>query len=361
LHAWRHLPRARALLEALPEDSQDADTRAWAVRMALREQDWRATERLLARLDPDVREQPVWRYWSARVLESTGRSGEARPIYAELAGERGYYSFLSADRLNADYHWRHAQTPPDEVLVAALERRADIVRARELFYTGLEARGRQEWQQEMAQLSPPERAQAGILASRWGWYSRAIATASDAQLADDLELRFPLPWRPVFEARSQKAGIDAAWAYGVARSESLFMPDVSSVAGAVGLMQLMPGTGRQTAARAGIRFEGRQSLLDPDTNVALGTTYLAKMLERYGNHRVLATAAYNAGPGRVDRWLPEGQSLPADAWVESVPYSETRGYVQRVLASEAVFRWRMSGETVRLADAMQPVPPRKGM
>ncbi|HKK03984.1 MAG TPA: lytic murein transglycosylase, partial [Gammaproteobacteria bacterium] len=76
------------------------------------------------------------------------------------------------------------------------------------------------------------------------------------------------------------------------------------------------------------------------------------------NHRVLATAAYNAGPSRVDRWLPEQSGLPADAWVESLPFNETRGYIQRVLASEAVFQWRMSGRTLRLADAMQPVPAR---
>lgn len=359
LHAWRHLPDAKALLEALPAASHDDSTRSWAARMAIRAQDWNAIESALARLDPKTAGEPVWRYWQGRVLESTGRSADARPIYAELAAERGYYSFMSADRLNADYNWQHARTRPDEDVIAALERRADVQRARELFFVGLEAHGRTEWQQVMARLSPTERAQAGILATRWGWYSRAITAASGAGIDDDLDLRFPLPWRPVFEEKSQRAGISSAWAYGVARSESLFMPDVSSGAGAVGLMQLMPGTGRQTAGRAGIPFRGPQTLLDPASNVALGTTYLAEMLARYDNHRVLATAAYNAGPGRVDRWLPDAR-LPADAWVDSVPFNETRGYVQRVLAAEAVFQWRMSGETRRLADAMQPVPPRNG-
>lgn len=360
MHAWRHLPGAYAMLAALPEASQDDNTRTWAVRVAIRAQDWSAVEAAVARLDAVTAQEPVWRYWLARTLEATGRSGEARPIYAELAGERGYYSFMSADRLSADYNWQHAQTPADETLIAALEQRADIVRARELFMTGQDANGRTEWQQALARLSPAERAQAGVLASRWGWYSRAITAATGAGIADDLELRFPLAWRPLFEERSKRAGISSAWAYGVARSESLFMPDVSSGAGAIGLMQLLPGTGRQTAPRAGVTYRGHQTLLDPADNVALGTTYLAKMLERFGNHRILATAAYNAGPGRVDRWLPETDALPADAWVDSLPFNETRGYVQRVLASEAVFHWRMSGETLRIADAMQPVPPRNG-
>lgn len=358
MHAWRHLPGAYAMLTALPEASQDDSTRTWAVRVAIRAQDWSAVEAALARLDPVTAQEPAWRYWQARLLEATGRGDAARPIYAELAVERGYYSFMSADRLNVDYNWRHARTAPDEVLIAALEQRADIVRARELFMTGQDSNGRTEWQQALARLSPAERAQASVLAGRWGWYSRAITAATGAGIADDLELRFPLAWRPLFEERSKRAGISSAWAYGVARSESLFMPDVSSGVGAVGLMQLLPGTGRQTAPRAGVTYRGYQTLLDPADNVALGTTYLAKMLERFDNHRILATAAYNAGPGRVDRWLPETDELPADAWVESLPYNETRGYVQRVLASEAVFHWRMSGETLRIADAMQPIPPR---
>ena len=358
MHAWRHLPGSYAMLTALPDASQDDSTRTWAVRVAIRAQDWSAVEAALARLDPVTAQEPVWRYWLARALEATGRSAESRPIYAELARERGYYSFLSADRLNADYNWQHAQTAADELLIAALEQRIDIARARELFMLGHDATGRTEWQRALTRLTPAERAQAGVLASRWGWYSRAITAATGGGVADDLELRFPLAWRPLFEERSRRAGISSAWAYGVARSESLFMPDVSSSAGAVGLMQLMPGTGRQTAPRAGVTYRGTQTLLDPADNVALGTTYLAKMLERFGNHRILATAAYNAGPGRVDRWLPEAGELPADAWVESLPFNETRGYVQRVLASEAVFHWRMSGETLRIADAMQPVPAR---
>jgi soluble lytic murein transglycosylase len=356
VHAWRLMPGARAMLDKLPEDSHDSDTRAWRVRLAIRAQDWQAIDEALGGLAPDTASEPVWRYWRARSLEADGRKAEAKPIFGELATERGYYSFMSADRIGADYNWRHAQTVPNEDVIAILDGRPDVRRPRELFFTGLETSGRVEWQQVMAKLSAAERAQASIMATRWGWYSRAITAASGGGVEDDLDLRFPLPWRPVFEDRSKRAGINKAWAYGVARSESLFMPDVSSGAGAIGLMQLMPATGRETARRAGIPYQGQRTLLDPDTNVALGTTYLAEMLQRFGNHRVLATAAYNAGPGRVDRWLPDEGALPAEVWVESVPFNETRGYIQRVLASEAVFEWRLSGDTVRISDAMQPVP-----
>jgi soluble lytic murein transglycosylase len=358
LHAWRHLPGAIAQLEALPAESHDASSREWKVRMAIRAQDWPAIEAAIARLDPATAAEPVWRYWQARALEARGLDGAARLIFEELAQERGYYSFLSADRIEAEYQWAHTPTPVQEGLIATLQQRADMVRTRELFFTGQEANGRIEWQQALARLSAEERVQAGLLAKSWGWYSRAITAAAGGGVQDDLELRFPLPWRSLFEEHSHRAGISSAWVYGVARSESLFMPDVSSVAGAVGLMQLMPATGQVTARRAGMTYQGRQTLLDPAANISLGTRYLAEMLARYGQHRVLATAAYNAGPGRVDRWLPQEGTLAADAWVDSVPFGETRSYVQRVLASEAVFHWRMSGKTARISEVMQPVPGR---
>lgn len=355
IHAWRLLPGAGDLLAALPEDAHDGDSRAWTVRTLLRAAEWPAALAALEILSEAEQELPVWRYWRARLLELVGRADEARPLYAGLATERGYYSFLSADRLDADYHWRHQGTAALEEVIAAIEARAEVIRARELFYTGQEGRGRIEWQAAVAQFSVEERAQAGLLAARWGWHSRAIAAVSVPGLDDDLELRFPLAWRPVFEDRSRAVGIRSAWAYGVARSESLFMPDVTSSAGAVGVMQLMPAVGRETAHRAGIPYRGVGTLTDPESNVSLGTRYLSSMLTRFGNHEVLATAAYNAGPRRVASWLPEVGTLPADVWVDTVPFSETRAYVQRVLASDAVFQWRLSGETRRLTEAMRPV------
>jgi soluble lytic murein transglycosylase len=359
VHAWRHLPGAQPLLEALPAEARDETTGEWTVRVMLRARDWPAARRAVESLEAPTAEKPAWRYWHARLLEAAGETDRARPLFADLAAERGYYSFLAADRLGADYNWRHDPTTPNEDVIAALAAREDIVRARELFFTGQEGRGRIEWARAMERLSPEERAQASLLATGWGWYSQAIATASSSGLRDDLDLRFPLPWRPVFESRSKAAGIPSAWAYGVARSESLFMPDVTSSAGAVGLMQLMPATGKQIARSAGVRYRGRATLTDPEDNVSLGTTYLSSMLDRFEDNRVLATAAYNAGPHRVARWLPEDSPLEADVWVETVPFDETRGYVQRVLASDAVFQWRMSGRTVRLAEVMPPVPPRR--
>lgn len=361
IHAWRLLPGGRDLLARLPDSAVDEDVRVWRFRLALRDLDWPRAAEYLRDLPEGIDGDLDGRmFWQARAMEASGDAKGARTIYAELAGHRGYHAFLAADRIDADYQWRHAEAVADEGIIQQLESRHDVMRAREFFFTGLNYRGRREWRRALAAMDEAEKTQASILAHRWGWHSRAIATASGSGLEDDLEIRYPLPWRQDFEQKSRAARIPTPWAYGIARSESLFMPDVASHAGAVGLMQLMPETGKRTARAARIPYRGVTTLKDPAANITLGTHYLGDMLNRFGQHRVLATAAYNAGPHRVERWLPRGQALPADVWVETVPYSETRGYVRRVLAAEAVFHWRMNDKTRRLAEAMPPVVPAGG-
>ena len=145
------------------------------------------------------------------------------------------------------------------------------------------------------------------------------------------------------------------WAYGIARSESLFMRDVRSSAGAIGLMQLMPATGRDVARDISLPYLGIATLTDPEANIQLGTSYLGKMAERFDGNPVLATAAYNAGPHRVDRWLPDSGSEDARIWIENIPFNETRKYVKRVLSAQAIFHWRMTGQVRRVSDELPNV------
>ena len=230
-----------------------------------------------------------------------------------------------------------------------------MIRARELFLVGLDGRGRSEWQAAISSLDAEQKLQAAILARRWDWHSRAIAAAASAGKLDDLELRYPLPYQSTFQRYSAEAQIPSTWAYGVARSESLFMRDVRSRAGAVGLMQLMPATGRAVAREIRLPYTGLNTLTDPQHNIRLGTTYLGQMTERFGGNRVLATAAYNAGPHRVVKWLPADGSLDARIWIENIPFNETRKYVRRVLEAETIFHWRMTGQARRLSDQLTSV------
>jgi soluble lytic murein transglycosylase len=174
---------------------------------------------------------------------------------------------------------------------------------------------------------------------------------------DDLEIRYPLPFREQFEKHSETAEIPHSWSFGVARSESLFMTDIRSIAGAIGIMQLMPETGRRTASEMNVPYGGLTTLTDPGRNIQLGTFYLGKMLRRFGGNPILATAAYNAGPLRVDQWLPANDRLDARIWIENIPFNETRGYVRRVLVTEAIFHWRLTGETLRMSDKFVAIAP----
>lgn len=353
--ARRFLPGARRLIDEQASQDDDPIVFQWRVRLALRDMDWDGVLAALDGLPEKESSRPNWRYWRARATEGSGKAGAAKALFGLLADDRGYYGFLAADRLGQPYRLGHRPTAPDEQTIATLAVRPDVVRARELFMTGQYARGRIEWQALLDRLSPVERAQASILAHRWGWHSQAIVTASANGLIDDLELRFPMPWRDSFETLSRKASMEPTFAYGIARSESLFMSDVASRAGAIGLMQLMPATGKRTARLAGIRYRGTASLIDPETNIVLGTTYLGRMLKRFDGNMVLAAAAYNAGPQRVSAWLPKDRALPADVWVDTVPFRETRRYVRRVMESDTVFDWRIDGEHRSLSERMPPI------
>ncbi len=356
-HARRFLPGARELIERQASRDPDSIVAQWRVRLALRDLDWAGALSAIDGLPEEEKQRTIWNYWLARSLDGIGEGEKAEAIFEKLAGNRDYYGFLAADRLGRSYVFEHQPANPNEEILASLAVRQDVIRSRELYMTGLYGRGRVEWRWILDRLDEQERAQASILAARWGWHSQAIITASGNGLMNDLDLRFPTPWRESFETLSRRASLEPSFAYGIARSESLFMTDVASRAGAVGLMQLMPATGKQTAKLAGISYRGTVTLTDPQSNITLGTTYLGKMLARFDGNQVLAAAAYNAGPHRISGWLPQDRQLPADVWVDSIPFRETRRYVRRVLESDTVFDWRMDGEHRRLSQRMPPVRP----
>ena len=354
-----NLPGAYRALAALPAAAQDDEVARWRARASLRAGKWKKLIKDIATLSASERQSEEWRYWHAYALTKTGSRDAGMATLRTLAAERSYYGFLAADVLGAGYAFDHSEMQADEEVIASLADMPQVIRARELFKVGLDGRGRSEWDNIISFLTDEEKNQAAILAFRWGWHSRAIATAANVGEYDDLEIRYPLAFFEVFERSSRQASIPTTWAFGIARSESLFMRDVRSHAGAVGLMQLLPTTGKQVARELRLPFSGLATLTNPESNIRLGTTYLGQMAERYGGNRVLATAAYNAGPHRVDEWLPERGSLDARIWIENIPYNETRKYVRRVLAAETIFHWRMTGEFRRLSEQLQRVEPRE--
>ena len=347
-----NLPGAYELLLDLPNAAADSEVSRWRARLSLRNAEWNTLLVDVATMSAELRESEEWRYWRAVALQRSGQILAARASLQELSEERSYYGFLAADELGQDYALDHTQLLADEDAIAAIEAHPAILRAGELFRVGQDSRGRSEWDAVVRSFSAEEKLQSAILADRWGWHSRAISTAASVGEYDDLAIRYPLPYQPWFEQSSSDASISPTWAYGIARSESLFMRDVRSKAGAIGLMQLMPTTGREVARGIRLPYSGLNTLTNPESNIRLGTSYLGQMAERFGGNPVLATAAYNAGPHRVDRWLPESGTIDARVWIENIPFNETRKYVKRVLSAQAIFHWRMTGQLRRVSDEL---------
>lgn len=350
-----HKPEAASWLAALPAPAASVETGRWLVRANLLAHEWAEVIRSVDSLPADESRKSEWQYWKAVAMAELGDQSGARDIFARLAKERSYHGFLAADALELPYVLNEATVEYDPVVIEELQNITALARARELFLVGLESRGRSEWDAAVATLPAEQQLQAARLAHEWGWHSRAISTVASAGEFDDLEIRYPLPWRDGFREHAGAAGIPDSWAYGIARSESLFMRDIRSSAGAVGIMQLMPATGRSTAREIRLPYSGLATLTDTDSNIRLGTWYLGKMYARFGDNRVLATAAYNAGPHRVEAWLPASGSLDARIWIANIPFNETRGYVRRVLTDDAIFHWRMTGRLRRVSSGLPQI------
>ncbi len=325
------------------------------MRAALVREDWPGVRDAIDAMRPTLAKASAWRYFDARALEAQGQGGPARTILEALATERSYYGFLAADRLEYDYRFGHKTLPADAAVQKELSSRPELIRVRELFEVDQFGLARSEWERSVRGLELPLRQQAALLADSWGWHSQAIRTLAYSGGQNDLLRTYPTPFKEDYDQNATKADIARTWAYSVTRAESLFMSDVKSSAGAVGLMQLLPGTGKETARRARIPYRGLSSLLDPQTNISLGVHYLGQMYKRFDQHQVLATAAYNAGPRRVRSWLPERGNVPADIWIETIPFNETRNYVKKVLFADTVFHWRLTGSERRLAARMPPI------
>lgn len=351
-HAWHLLPDARAQLKAL-HDSVDPQVPEWRARLALRDGDWKEALRDINGLGD--RNETEWRYWRARCLEELGHGSDAKTIYRELARTPDYYGFLSADRLHLDYRIVQQPSHPSSEVIAQLESRAGFERARELVYAGLYPQADAEWNLASRNLSGAARCQAALMAQHWGWYAKVIPALASGGCWQDLSLTYPIVYQDTLAPQAKRLDMDISWIYGLIRQESVFRPNAVSAVGALGLMQLMPATGKAVGLRLGVTIDDRHALLDPETNLTVGSEYLNTLLHRFDGSEPLATAAYNAGENRVDDWLPGAGTLPADVWIDTIPFTETRNYVHHVMAHTVFFDWRLHGKPERLSQRIGEV------
>lgn len=332
--------------------------REWWVRTALREGDWATVLRVVDSMGESNRTLPVWRYWRARAIQASGQRLAANTIFLALAREHHYYGQLAQEELGPVVQASVINIKMGGDDVAAISRNPGIARAIALQEMGLRNDASQEWTWSISEFGDRQLLAAAELARRMEWYDRAISTAERTRDLHDFELRFVAPYRELAQQAARENEIDEAWVFGLMRQESRFINVARSGVGASGLMQIMPATARWIAKRLGIKRFHPREMQDPAKNIQFGAYYLKHVQTSLDGSPVLATAAYNAGPGRAQRWRGT-RPMEAAVYIESIPFAETRDYVKKVMSNAMYYAARFGQPSVLLTERLGTVPPRK--
>lgn len=334
----------------------DAEARKWRVRSALRIQDWQKVVASLNNLSTEEKQEEKWRYWQARASEQTGEKTKAKALFTELAKERSYYGFASADKMKTAYQLNDNPIVVDAKAVDKLKQKAEFKMVKELFALGRKKQAKWDWWFTVKRLDIEGIKAASKLAQGWGMTQTAVFTIAKAKYWDDMDLRFPILFKEQIHAQAKKQNLEPAMVFGLIRQESVFDELAGSHVGARGLMQIMPATGRVIARELGEKWRSASVLYDPETNLRYGTYYYKQQLDRFDGQLALAAAGYNAGPHRVTKWRPS-KPMAMDIWIETIPFDETRKYVSIVLANVLIYQQRLKRGNLKMKDFLSKVQP----
>jgi len=287
-------------------------------------------------------------YWAGRAADAAGDPDGARRWYGRGAEQSTtFYGQLASARLGSRAITLAVAGPPDPQKVDAL-RSSELMRVTEALIRVDRRKLAERFLRTLAFRTTDEDELLVIarLAAQHGYTPTAVYATRRAARAGTavIEIGYPL-----LDAKPEYPP-EPALVHAIIRQESGFDSEAVSRAGARGLMQLMPATAQQTARGLGLGYDLGALLSDPAYNVALGRAYLAAMIDRFGGHYILAIAAYNAGPGRVDQWIarhghPANPDVDVIDWIERIPFAETRNYVHRVLEGLQVYRDRLASSS----------------
>jgi soluble lytic murein transglycosylase len=325
--------KAQIWLEKIPADLMTDDVVQWRIADSLRRNDWQDALGVLQSLPPQLAEEEAWSYWLARSLNQTGAQKDAQLFFEKVAKERHYYGFLAATLIGQPPNLADDPLEFSDAQLQLIDDKPAAQRALEFRHLNRYAQARREWNYFNRKLNRQEKLAAAKWANQNAWYDRAIFTLAEQKYWDDVNLRFPLAYKDTLSFHSNRNQLEPSLIFAIARRESSFMSDAYSSAGAYGLMQMLPSTAKFIAKKK----VHRSKLFDSDTNVQYGTDYLKYLLKNVKGNEVIAAAAYNAGITRVRRWLKTEQPMPADIWIETIPFKETREYVKSVMAYRQIY------------------------
>jgi len=339
-------------MERVPETFRDAQLLEWWARYLLSGGYWAALVDVIGAMPEETRNDDRWQYWLSQAEMRTGQIGQVSAMLVKLADKANYYGFLAADELGQPYNI--CPIDPD-IAADGVDRIANLPgfrRALELRKAGMDNWAIAEWTAATRQLPVADLLPAAALAYQQEWYDRAIFALGNSGDLQVYEWRFPLLWEKEIKRDAGNNNLDAAWVYGTIRSESAMVEAARSPANALGLMQITPPTGQRVAKKHGLKWKGSEQLKNAEGNLPIGTAFMRELLDDYRDNPVLVSAAYNAGPGALERWLDTRPQGEAAIWVETLPYYETRDYIPRVLAFTTLYAWRLGGDVPRISNRM---------
>lgn len=355
----RLMPEAREWYRATTPAVLSEENTQWKVRTALRAHDWGLVRDTIEGMAPELANRPEWVYWLGRAYKSGGRNKEAESLFHRIAGQPNFYGNLADEELGRKISVPpHAAAPSAEEL-SQIANRPGIRRALAWLRMDQRTEGVKEWNWALRGLSDRGLLAAAELAKQYGIYDRAISAADRTKQEHDYRLRYIAPFSDEVRTAAREQSVDDAWVYGLMRQESRFVTGARSTVGAAGLMQLMPATAKWVAKRIGLNDYNHSQVHDPKINLTLGTSYMRMVMENLDHHPVLASAAYNAGPGRAKKWRAD-IPLEGAIYAESIPFSETRDYVKKVMSNAVYYSVLFTGRPASLRERLGTIPARNG-
>ena len=341
--AKRHMAEALDWYRKAGNAPLSDETAQWKVRAALRAQDWGTVRTSIEAMPHALAEQPVWIYWLGRAYRAGGRLTDANALFVKIAGQPNFYGNLADDELDRTTMTPPKATSPTADEAARMAANPGVQRTFALFRLDMRSEGVKEWSWTLRNMNDRELLAASDMAQRAGIYDRAIAAADRTKNEHDYSLRYLSPYSDQVRPAAQNQSLDDAWVYGLMRQESRFVTNAKSTVGASGLMQLMPATAKWVANKIGLKGFHQGLVNDTDTNLLLGTSYMRLVMESLDNQPVLASAAYNAGPGRARKWRAD-RPLEGAIYAESIPFNETRDYVKKVMSNSVYYSALFEGK-----------------
>jgi soluble lytic murein transglycosylase len=341
--AMRHQPEASAWYEKAVGTTLSEEQLAWNVRAALRAHDWSTVRRVISAMPSSLSAQPDWTYWRARGLAAGGQAAEARVLYLKIGGQPNFYGNLADEELGRpiEVPARAAAPTVEEAALAAAN--PGFQRSLALFRVDMRIEGVREWVWSLRGMDDRALLAAAEFAKRNEIWDRAINTADRTLVQHNFSLRYIAPFSDRVLPKADELALNNGWVYGLMRQESRFVMNAKSSVGAKGLMQLMPATAKWVAKKINLTNFQPARVTEMDTNVTLGTNYMKMVLNSLDNHPVLASAAYNAGPGRARRWRAE-RPLEGAIYAETIPFNETRDYVKKVMSNAVYYNTLFEGK-----------------